>query len=41
MTVRVQIRAILGKCGCDNLRELEHQLATLAAHVPKGWVAGA
>jgi DNA-binding CsgD family transcriptional regulator len=41
MTVRVQIRAILGKSGCDNLRELEHQMATLAAHVPQGRVAGA
>jgi DNA-binding CsgD family transcriptional regulator len=41
MTVRVQIRSILGKSTCENLRELEHQLAILAAHVPQGRVAGA
>ena len=41
MTVRVQIRSILGKSGCENLRELEHQMATLAAHVPRGRAAGA
>lgn len=35
MTVRVQIRAVLGKTGSANLRELEHTLATLAAHVPQ------
>lgn len=35
MTVRVQIRAVLGKTGSANLRELEHRLATLAAHVPQ------
>ena len=41
MTVRVQIRSILGKSACENLRELEHQLATLAAHVPQSREAGA
>jgi DNA-binding CsgD family transcriptional regulator/PAS domain-containing protein len=41
MTVRVQIRSVLGKSGCTNLRELEHTLATLAAHVPQRWVAAA
>ncbi len=41
MTVRVQIRSILGKSACENLRELEHQMATLAAHVPQGRVASA
>lgn len=41
MTVRVQIRSILGKSACENLRELEHQMATLAAHVPQGRAAGA
>jgi DNA-binding CsgD family transcriptional regulator len=41
MTVRVQIRSILGKSGCENLRELEHQMATLAAYVPQGRVASA
>ena len=41
MTVRVQIRSILGKSTCENLRELEHRLATLAAHVPRGRAAGA
>jgi DNA-binding CsgD family transcriptional regulator/PAS domain-containing protein len=40
MTVRVQIRAVLGKTGSTNLRELEHMMATLAAQVPPRWAAG-
>ncbi len=35
MTVRVQIRSVLGKTQSRNLRELEHTLATLAAHAPQ------
>jgi hypothetical protein len=36
-----RFRSNLGKSTCENLRELEHPLATLAAQVPQGWVAGA
>lgn len=35
MTVRSQIRSILGKSECDNLRDLERSMATLAALVPR------
>ncbi len=35
MMVRMQIRAILRKSGCESLREQECQMDTLAAHVPQ------
>jgi DNA-binding CsgD family transcriptional regulator len=36
MTVRSQIRAILGKSESENLRDLERRMAALAALVPRG-----
>lgn len=35
MMVRMQIRAILCKSGCESLREQERQMNTLAARVPQ------
>ncbi len=41
MTACVQIRPTPGKSARENLRELQCRLATLAAQVPQGLVAGA
>jgi hypothetical protein len=41
MTACVQIRPTPGKSACENRREPERQLVTLAAHVPQCLVAGA
>ena len=35
VTVRSQIRSILAKSACENLRDLERTMATLAALAPK------
>jgi DNA-binding NarL/FixJ family response regulator len=35
VTVRSQIRSILAKSACENLRDLERAMATLAALAPK------
>jgi DNA-binding NarL/FixJ family response regulator len=39
LTVRSQIRAILGKSESENLRDFERSMATLAALVPSGEAA--
>ncbi len=35
MTVRSQFRSILGKWACENLRDLDRSMATLAAVGPQ------